>query len=227
MKKLCYILLVLVSTTLFAQEEKSEGFPNAKNSYVTFDITTPINIFTPRYRFGYIQSINEKWRIGADIGYGNEDISLKLYYYEDTKNYELIEGRVEVYHIFNPTRKVNHYISGELYYINHNEDIEYDNYINEDREITVYFESAHMERQKQGFNLKYGAFLPFGDYVGMNVYVGLGVRVRDIAYTNLIDERIADYYDDEFEFLDGLYRREGTFTGLNFTLGAKFFYTFN
>lgn len=84
-----------------------------------------------------------------------------------------------------------------------------------------------MERQKKGFNLKYGAFLPFGDAVGMNVYVGLGVRVRDVAYTDLSNERIEDYYDDDFEFLDSLYRREGNLTGLNFTLGAKFFYTFN
>lgn len=230
MKKLFCLFLVLLSTTLLAQEEKTVEFPNAKRSYITFDITTAIDFINPRYRFGYIQSIHKNWKIGADIGYGNETISLNEYREEKNKAYQLFEIRTEVYHVFNPTRKVNHYISGELYYINHTEE-RFDDYFDlKNENIRVRYEKARMERQKQGFNLKYGVFLPFGKSVGMNLYCGLGIRIKNIDYTHVIGEETTTNYDDDddhYDFLFYNYDEVGKKTGLNVSLGAKFFYAFH
>ena len=73
MKKLLLLIVLCITTISFGQnEDEKPDYPNANNSYLSFDLSTPINIVAPRYRFGYIHSLNESWRIGADIGFGSE-----------------------------------------------------------------------------------------------------------------------------------------------------------
>ena len=105
MKKLLVPILLCLSLILNAQndEEKSE-FPNATNSYLTFDVSTVANIIAPRYRFGYIHSLTEKWRVGADLGFGSEHTTLKLLEDSDSDNYRLFEARFETYRLLNPSK---------------------------------------------------------------------------------------------------------------------------
>ena len=47
-------LLFVFSITLFAQNENtSDEFPNAKASFLTFDLATPVDPIAPRFRVGY------------------------------------------------------------------------------------------------------------------------------------------------------------------------------
>ena len=220
-------LLFVFSITLFAQNENtSDEFPNAKASYLTFDLATPVDPIAPRFRVGYIQSLNKELRISVDLGYGNESTTVRMYNIDDSDNYRLVEARTEVYYIFNPTKKVNHYISGELYFVQHREDIRDDFYKINNSNIRVRYDFAEYEREKYGFNLKYGVMIPFGTKVGMNIYVGAGPRYRNVSFSNIINLDEYEYHDDDddWEFFVGHYRKEGKRYGFNLAFGFKLFY---
>ena len=180
---------------------------------------------TPRYRFGINFPLNESWRWSVDLGYGSDNTTFKQFLSDDKDNYELYEGRTEVYYIFNPSRRVNMYVSGEVYYINHQEEYRYDWYEQEHTGFRVSYDSADLEREKFGSNLKYGVIVPFGSKVGMNAYIGAGPKVRDNIFSNVKSEWVSDgYYDDDLDFIDHFIREEGRETGINLTFGIKFYY---
>jgi hypothetical protein len=226
MKRLILLVLFCVTTFTFGQTENEKiDFPNANRSYITFDLSTPINLVAPRYRFGYINSLSENWRIGIDLGFGSEWTTWKYIINDDNDDYLLVEGRFELYHILNPTKRVNIYISGEAYYIYQEEVYYFGEYEPEDQDFYIRYDRADFRRQKYGINMKFGVMIPFGEYVGMNAYIGAGPRVRDVTFSNVVNPvPFMDYYDDESWLWDSQYKTEGTEIGLNFTLGIKFFY---
>ncbi len=226
MKKFILPILFCVATLTFGQNESEKiDYPNADKSYLSFDLSTPINFVAPRYRFGYIHSLSENWRIGADIGFGSELTTWKLIVDDDNDNYLLVEGRFELYHIVNPTKRVNIYISGEAYIIHHEEVYYNGEYETEDQGLYIYYDRADFKRKKYGFNLKFGVMVPFGDKVGMNAYIGFGPRIRDVTFSNIVNpNEFYDYYDDESAWWDLQYKEEGTDLGFNFALGLKFFF---
>jgi hypothetical protein len=227
MIKLLLPLFLFVSFITMAQKQESKPeFPNENNSFITFDISTATNFVAPRYRFGYIHSLNEKWRVGADIGFGSERSTLRLLEDFDNDDYRLYEGRFEVYNILNPTRRVNMYVSGEVYYIHHTEVYYRDHYDSESLKIGIRYDKADMTREKYGFNLKYGVMAPFGDIVGMNAYIGAGPRLRDVKFSNVVNPVPTNEGDYEDTWGANNYQKEGSKLGFNFSLGIKFFYQF-
>jgi hypothetical protein len=225
MKRFILPILFSVSTLIFAQNENEKtDFPNADNSYLSFDLTTPIDFITPRYRFGYIHSLNQNWRIGVDLGIASDWATWVQVEDTDTENYFLVEARFEFYHILNPTRRVNTYISGETYFIHHEEDYYNSEFESDDQGITIRYDRADFKRKKYGFNLKFGVMIPFGNRVGMNAYIGAGPRVRNVTFSNVVNPiESFDNYDDD-GWWDPQYKEEGTELGFNFALGFKFFY---
>lgn len=225
MRRFSLLLIFLFPLLSYSQTEKPEPeFPNAGNSYVTLDLLTPFDPYNPRYRIGFIQSLNKTWSIGLDVGYGNEAITISNDGTGPGEDYKLYEIRSEIYHILNPTRRVNHYLSGEIFYINHSETFLDNSYQPENDGSVIDYESADYSRKKYGIHIKYGVMLPFGENVGMNFYVGAGVRVRQNKFSNVVvtDE----WHDNEYHFhlFDISPRKEGTHTAPNFALGIKFFY---
>lgn len=225
MKKFFLPVLFFITTVIFGQSENDKSdFPNANRSYITFDLSTPINLVAPRYRFGYIHSLNDKWRVAADIGFGSEWTTWKYVVNDDNNDYFLVEGRIELYHILNPMKRANIYVSGETYFI-HQQEVYYNGeYDPVDQNFFIRYDRADFRRAKFGLNLKFGVMIPFGERVGMNVYIGAGPRVRDVKFSNVVNPVPSyDYYDDENSFWDSQYKTEGTDFGLNFTFGFKFF----
>ena len=119
------------------------------------------------------------------------------------------------------------YISGEVYLIHH-EEVFYDGeFETENRDIHIRYNRADFRRDKYGFNLKFGVFVPFGEKVGINAYIGTGPRFRDVSFSNIVNpNEFNDHHDDydDWGWWDAHYQKEGTNFGLNFTLGLKFFY---
>jgi len=226
MKNILLLPFLFIGLFTIAQtKEMTAEIKTINISFLTFDIATPVNPVAPRYRFGFNFPLNEAWRWSLDLGYGSENTTFKQFVNNDKDNYELYEGRTEVYHIFNPSYRVNMYISGEVYYINHQEEYRYDSYEQEHTGFRVYYDSADLEREKYGFNLKYGVIVPFGNKVGMNAYIGAGPRIRDNVFSNVVGANTSnEYYEDEFGFLELEFNEEGRNTGINLTFGVKFFY---
>ncbi|NND89023.1 MAG: hypothetical protein HKM28_07245 [Flavobacteriaceae bacterium] len=132
---------------------------------------------------------------------------------------------MDAYRILNPTRKVQHYVGGELFFNYHENELIDFNYRPKDHMSEIYFDSADLIRQKYGFNFKYGVFIPFAPQFGMNVYVGLGIRIRDNKHENVVSPRMDDYYD-EGNWFERYHYYEGTKVLPNLAAGFKLYYKF-
>ncbi len=163
-----------------------------------------------------------------DVGFRSEYTTFKVLEDNDSDDYLLFERRFEVYHILNPTRRVNMYISGETYFIYHEERYYSDEFDSDGLDATIRYDRADLTRSKYGVNLKFRVFVPFGDKIGVNAYIGAGPRIRDIEFSNLVNPRETDYYDDYHDgWWSSNYQNEGIDVGFNFALGIKFFYRIN
>ena len=232
MKKLLLLLAIaIISTSVYSQENKKEDYLYTNAGYITFNILSPINFDTPRYRFGYVHSFNEKFRASLDIGYGSDAITfrgIEDFISSDRQDYSLFEIRPELYYILNPTKPVQMHIGIEVFYINHNETILNNYYQVIDTNEQVSYSQADINRQKYGSHLKFGAFIPFGreNKMGMNIYAGLGFRVRDNSFTNVqntINSDVDFFEDDDFIY-SPYYRFDGATVGISVALGFKLFY---
>ena len=233
MKKLILLALAMASTFVYAQDQdtqsndNSEKYIDSKSTYLTFDMATPLFPVNPRYSFGVIQSVSPKWKLGIDLGYGSDEITIDLSDRKDQRDWSVYEIRLDVYRVLNPTRIVQHYIGGELFFNYHENALINDDYrLDRDSNFEINYDSADLERLKYGFNLKYGVFIPFGPYAGMNVYVGAGIRIRDNKHTNVVNAVVdTDFNDDRW--FERYHYYEGTTVRPNLTGGFKLFYKFN
>ncbi|MAP53777.1 hypothetical protein [Altibacter sp.] len=220
-KYLCLIIGVIVNAQ---EQEVSTEIQTQGPSYLSFDVTSPFNFGTPRYRLGYIHGFGTSWKASVDIGYGSEGISITKFSDIASENYKLMEVRAEAYYIFKATSSVEHYLAAELFYINHTETIISNYYYPENEAGIVRYDEADYRRQKQGAHIKYGALIAFGKRFGVNVYYGIGIRYRDIEFNNLIDPREDNDPEDEYPIFNGLYRNQGSNIGLSMALGIKFLF---
>lgn len=221
MKFSIVLLLFLVGPNLFGQEIPDSPEPQ---SYITTNLFTPFGPYNPRFRVGYIQFLSPRYRAGIDIGYGTESLSFLAIGDNTGNEYQLFEVRPEVYFILNPTRKGNHYVSAEIFYIYQKESPVDDNYKSEATDTYIQFDTADFERKKYGFHFKYGIFFAFAKNFGGNAYAGIGFKVRDNRYSNVVNPRENESYFDEFGFFESYREDEGIKTSVDLSLGFKLFY---
>lgn len=221
MKKIIFLLLLTHFAQSFSQQEAPTIDTQSIPSYLTFDVISILDSDVPRYRFGYIKSINERWALGLDVGYGNKIITFNRR--RTPENYRLFEIRPEVYYILNPGRKVQQYLSAELFYINHKATLSNRHYDTENGSFD--FDKADYFRQKYGIHIKYGLFINFSEHFGFNPYVGFGYRERNNQYTNVVNPTDYDPPTDGLP-IDGYKDKEGLNRNASFTIGYKFYYRF-
>ncbi|MCW9038541.1 hypothetical protein [Altibacter sp.] len=226
MKNLLHCLYLLMGAIVIAQETELKSIEQLRGpSYISFDLTTPFNFGTPRYRFGYIQGFKGPWKASLDVSYGSENTSITKFWDIDSENYELVEIRAEAYYIFKATLSVEHYLATELFYIDHTETFIANYYYPEaNPDMILRYDRADYRRQKYGIHIKYGALISFAKYFGVNLYYGIGIRTRDTNFNNLLNPRVDSDPQNEFQFFDSLYRNQGNNVGLSMTLGVKFLY---
>lgn len=235
MKKLfLFMALLCLATSLLAQNnERKEDFPNADVRLITFNLLAPFAFDTPRYRLGYTHGISGHLRAGVEVGYGSESTTFTIIGNDpnDRDNYSLIEVLPQITYVFNPTYPVNHFIAIQGFYLNHNERIFNDSYYDTDLRLEIAYDQAEYNRKKIGANLLYGVYIPFGNApVGMEISTGLGIRSRDNTYSELVNPRANDIFDNDdghFTFRSEYREDSGTRVGLNFSLGFKLTYNLN
>jgi len=221
---LCFFMSFMIS---YAQEKEDD--PLSNSSYITFDLFTPVDVYTPRWRVGYIQGINPHWKFGAKLGYGNNALAIASESNVTNEwrgeDYQIWEVRPEVYYILSPTHRVKKYLSAEAFYIHHT-----DTFLNSlykpggDENISIEFDSADFFRQKYGVNFKFGLFIDIIKRFGINVYAGAGFRIRDNEFSNVINPSLvlSDNLDEDIFDIDDFKENEGTDFGVNLSLGVQF-----
>lgn len=219
MKSLLFIL-ILLPISIVAQEENTIDTWN--ESYITMDMFSSYYInfsgeyFTPRRRFGYIKSLNDKSKIGLSLGFESKAISL----FKTGDKYLLWEIRPEYYRRINSSRNSILYYSVELFYINHKEEFKDQYYVSDQNEKLI-FDKADYNRQKFGIIPKLGMFLNLGKRMGFNFYTGIGLKYRINNYSNVVN--LQDYQSD-LDHSGDYYRKEGNQLGAEFSLGFKVYY---
>lgn len=209
--QICILLIVFLSTSIVnAQDNDSiKTQPLKQKSYITFNLLTPFDILVPRLRLGYIQSINQHWKVGLELGYGNKQLAFADFNDDNKADYQLWEIRPEVYYFISPWKQHERYFSTELFYINH-KDVFYGK---------PQFDQADYQRHKYGFHLKYGMIFRVSKHLGLNFYTGFGLRIRSNDYSNEINP--VDVKDLRDFHPDGYKDFEGVKTGVDFSLGLK------
>ncbi len=218
------VTLFLILPILICAQTKKD-IQSKSESYITTDLISPFYFQgntsgfsdngTPRWRIGYIKNLNQKTKIGIDIGYGNANNSV----IQTFDRYSLWEIRPEYYHIINPNRKTVKYISLELFYLNHKEEFENQSFFSEQNEYLT-FDRADYNRQKIGLIPKFGMFIDLSNKIGINWYTGVGINYRINSYDNFINLRTRQFDEDHFS---SYYGEEGNKIGLEFTIGLKIY----
>lgn len=219
MKKLL-ITVLLFPLGILAQKDKDIEPRN--ESFITTDFVSPFyfhystNFSTPRWRIGFIRNINEKTKIGIDVGYGNVNNSIII----TGDKYSLWEIRPEYFRIINPKRKTLKYFALEAFYINQNEKFITQSFFNEQNDYMT-FDRADYNRQKIGIIPKFGMFINLSNRIGLNLYTGVGVNYRMNKYRNFVNLREREFDEEHFT---PYYRNAGNKIGIEFTLGMKLYY---
>lgn len=212
MKAILY-LIVLIPIGLFAQAEI--GIEPRNENYITTDLLSPFFInsgsyLTPRFRFGYIDNLNENTKIGIDIGYGSANSSL----INTGDRYVLWEVRPEYYRILNPHKKTLKYVSLEIFYMNQKEVFTTQSLLNKEYEY-LSFDRANYKRQKFGLIPKFGIFINISERIGLNWYIGVGLNYRRNDYDNFENLMLEPFDEEHFP---PYYRNEGNRIGAEFKL---------
>lgn len=223
---LIQFLSIEISNAQNGEVSKAGEYNN--NSYLTINLLSSLSPIVPRWRVGYIKNINEMWKVGVDVGYGNPSLTYHNLgdNYED--NYELWEIRPEFYYFLKAKKKAKityAYLSTELFYINHSDVFSNGHYFPMNGESFRY-DQANFRRQKYGLNLKYGFFFYSKKRIGLNAYTGLGLRIRNNTFSEILNPTEVDLGPeggDMFGF-DAYKNMEGTNWSANFVFGFKLYY---
>ena len=219
-KKYIFVILIFLIQVASAQKEENIQFSHLENkSFLTIDLLSSLNVFSPRYKVGYIKNINSKWKIGINLGYGNKDISFthSLSHFED--NFRIWEIRPEIYKILKRKDKTINYISTELYYINH-QDVFHNRYYYPIKGGEISYDQTDYLREKYGFNINLGKFINYRKNLKINLYSGIGLRMRNVTFNNVINPRNTVTFVDMFDF-NQYKEKEGLDFGLSYSLGLK------
>ncbi|MGB5553983.1 MAG: hypothetical protein WBM83_04930 [Flavobacteriaceae bacterium] len=218
---LSFYVFFLFGIVIINAQNSTSTLAENRNSYVTFSLLPITDPFAPRLRVGYTQHLALHWKIGLDLGFGDESTSLLPKTDNYGVEYFLWEVRPEIYYIFNPNTKTLKYVSIEMFYIDQEHVFENGDYSPEDGGSDYRFDRADFERQKYGMHFKFGLFLNLGKHIGFNFYGGVGFRFVNKQYSNFVNREEADIFREWFT-------TPYTDEGANFlpmpSLGIKFYY---
>lgn len=172
--------------------------------------------------------------MGVEIAYGSTQTNLKFKNKSTFigSNYRSWEIKPQIIFLLNSQARTPKYISGELFYIHHQ-----DHFItnaNTKSKLLIYrdfvhrqYEEADYQRLKYGLNIKFGILLPVSKRMGFNISAGPGLRIRDVRYSNVIGASIYEERKDTLFITVGSrgYISEiGKNWRMHFSLDAKLYY---
>lgn len=201
-------------------------------SMITTSVFAPTISYAPRWNLGYIRRINEHYWLGVDLGYGSQNTAVNFAEDGDwiTQDYKLYEIRPEVYYDLRPQSKLKHLVSAELFYIHHTDQFSNSWLFELDENKHYKYDRADYKRRKYGVNFNYSLLYNITENLALMQKIGVGFRIRNVAYTNIINKSEDPYYEGSEGFLipstDGYLKDNGAQLGFNFNLDFKLIYKF-
>jgi len=216
-KKSSYLIFTLFILNTFQITAQTKTFLSYDKS-ITFSLTTPLDVHNPRWRIGYLQDLNERWKFSIDIGYTNRKFSLGIHNDLIGNKYQIWEIRPEIYYLMNPKKKTKKYFSAELFYINNKDTFSNGHY------GAIKYDQVDYRREKYGLNIKYGFIIFSKKRLGFNTYAGLGVRYRNNTFSNVINPITYDERDTVGFLNNNVNTQDHPTYAVNFSLGVKLYY---
>lgn len=221
------LLLLLCSAPVLSVAQDTI---NKSRSIISLSILSPTLSQAPRWNIGYIHKIDTRIWAGIEMGYGNKNITINGTTGDDLteKKYQLFEIRPSVYYDLRPTGKLKHLASVELYYINHADTYYTDWYYDTDVPMWYRYEQADYKRHKYGLNVNYNLMYNLGKHFSLMQTMGIGIKIRDVAYTDVIGKEEDPNHEESDVFFPTHYyiTETGTDVGFNFNLDLKILYRF-
>lgn len=205
------------------------------NSVATFSMTKPLISIAPRLHFGYIRRLDQRFLIGAEVGFGAGKFGFLSLVTDmndgsGTKNYLSFEVAPELYFQLNPnSQSILMFASGEVFYTYHRQNLNnifYEYNFVTNQEFTA--ESVDYERQKYGFNINFSTFFPIGEKWGIMPKTGLGILGRNVTYTNPVNITSDYFHQNEAFFLDptAVAKQKGNYVDVSVRFDVKLVYKF-
>lgn len=187
----------------------------AYTSYSVYFSTGPSNL--TRWRLGYRHQLNERWAIGADLGYGNNIIALRM----EGDYYRLYELTPELQYLLQLGSRTQVYFSAQPFFLIHTETLYYDS-VYVQGIGNVRFDSMDYKRTKYGLTVNYGFIFPLSSSMGFNVYVGGGIKRRENKYRSFVNPTLDEYlyYDHHSSYYDN----DSPLTDFQFSFGMKAYF---
>ena len=224
LKSKIFIFIVIISNFTFAQEINNEF-----KSIITFSTVSPLMSYAPRWNFGYIRKIDERYWLGVELGYGNKKFSVN--FAEEggwiTDDYNSFEIKPELYYNLRPNSKLKHLLSLEFQYVNHTDEFNNTWYFELNDNNYYNYDFADYKRIKYGINVNYNLIFNITNNLALMQKVGLGYRNRDVRYSNIVNRVENAFFEEEGFILpdfNGFLRDNGNIGGFNFNLDLKLIY---
>ena len=233
MKQSAFSLLLFLTTTLSSAQEatgQGDGTPQTRLTYLTANIITPINPQSARWRMGLITSVHDRWMIGLDVAYANENIVPVTP--RGFEHYRLYDVRPEVYYIMSSTTRTKQYGSVSLCYLNQSGLIMNGYYPTDGlQETKIAFDQAEYRRIKHAIHFKVGLIDQFWRRLGFNAYFGGGLLTQIKTLGQIVNPRVETHKPPDCCLFDTIFAKkeevrvvQGRITFLDFTAGVKLSY---
>jgi hypothetical protein len=188
------LFFLLLSFLIISSSLSQEIVDESKlplTSQFTFNLLSPINPLTPKWKIGYVQEINTKWKVGMEYGYGNYHLAFLNYQFDPEfsfeRYYQLWELRTSVFYHVIDLKQIDCYFSVDLYYINHKDVLYNGDYLSTSENAYFLYDQVDFYRQKYGLLPLLNIVLWENKRVGLLAYGGAGLKIRSQQFSNVVN----------------------------------------
>lgn len=208
-------------TSLSNPRSLKDQKPSVYHSIITVSSFAPFR--DQRFNVGYMHRLNSRWWLGTELAYGQKGMT--PYNLGFDGDYRIYEIKPEVYYSLDPKSRLKHFLSAELYYLNHSSERKNAGYYDSAGQYYTY-DSADFKRIRKGLSINYSILLHReSSWFGFMPKVGIGIARRTIRYEHIQGKQFAFEGPDDLPFFPQ-FDREQSNMRLMVNVDMKFIFKF-
>ncbi|OBW41473.1 hypothetical protein AB670_02156 [Chryseobacterium sp. MOF25P] len=190
MKKLLFVLILMISNLIFAQESKESNWILKLNATQLVDAVS-----YPTLQISAERKINPYFSMNAEFGYQLYDFSKADTLLLKSKGFKTnLEGRVYLFKLLNSrieSKRNEFYVGLQLFY-RENEGTNSVDFSPKSDETKFYTDNFGTKRTAKGFNITFGNQISVSKKIILEPYIGLGLMNRKINNSDIEYDEIKD-----------------------------------